>query len=369
MGDQRLYWIGFNRVIGIGPARLRALLDAFGDVASAWEALPADLEAVLGPATAEALVRARAQIDLQAEWARIEALGAQVLTWADPDYPERLLEIDSPPPVLYLRGRLVPQDRWAVAVVGTRRPTPYGVSVARELAAALAASGVTVVSGMARGIDGVAHRAALEAGGRTLAVLGSGLDQVYPPEHRGLADRIAGAGAVLSDYPLGTRPEPKNFPPRNRLISGLSLAVVVVEAGQGSGALITADFAAEQGREVFAVPGSIHSPASRGTNRLIEAGARPMLHPEQVLEALNLDALARQESVEENLPEDETERRLLQAMSGDPIHVDELTVRTGLSVDQVSATLALLELKGRVRQVGGMHYVRVRERGSAYRVD
>lgn len=369
MGDQRLYWIGFNRVTGIGPARLQALLDAFGDVESAWNASPADLEAVLGPAAAQALVRARGELDLQAEWTRIEALGVQVLTWADPDYPERLLEIDSPPPVLYLRGRLVPQDRWAVAVVGTRRPTPYGVSVARELATALAASGVTVVSGMARGIDGVAHRAALEAGGRTLAVLGSGLDQVYPPEHRRLAEEIAESGAVLSDYPLGTRPEPKNFPPRNRLISGLSLAVVVVEAGEGSGALITADFAAEQGREVFAVPGSIHSPASRGTNRLIEAGARPMLEPEQVLEALNLDALARQEQVEERLPEDETERRLLLAMSADPVHVDELTVRTGLPVDQVSATLALLELKGRVRQVGGMHYVRVREPGPTYRVD
>jgi DNA processing protein len=209
----------------------------------------------------------------------------------------------------------------------------------------------------------------LEAGGRTLAVLGSGIDNIYPPEHRQLGERIMGSGAVLSDYPLGTRPEPGNFPPRNRIISGLALVVVIVEAGESSGALITAEFAADQGREVFSVPGSIYSPASRGTNRLIQSGARPLLSADEVLEALNLDVLSRQETVSEALPEDETERRLLQALSAEPLHVDELGALCRLPVSQVSASLAMLELKGRVRQVGGMHYVRAREPRAEYRVD
>jgi DNA processing protein len=270
---------------------------------------------------------------------------------------------------LYIRGGLEEQDRWAAAVVGTRRPTPYGVTVTREIAATLAANGITVVSGLARGIDAIAHRAALEAGGRTVAVLGSGLDHIYPPEHRTMAQEIARRGAVLGDYPLGTRPEAVNFPPRNRLISGLSLAVVVTEAGEGSGALITADFAAEQGREVFAVPGSIHSRASRGTNRLIRAGARPCLGAEDVLEALNLDVVARGELPEPGLPEDETERRILETLGSEPIHIDDLQARCGLPVAQITASLAMLELKGRARQVGGMHFVRTREPRGEYRVE
>lgn len=370
MGDQRRYWVGFNRVIGIGPVRLKALLEAFGDAETAWHASADDLRAAgLDQRCLRGLLEARDTLDLDDELARIERLGYRLLTWEEADYPERLREIPAPPPVLYLWGDLRPQDRWAAAVVGTRRPTAYGTAVARDLAAVLAASGVTVVSGLARGIDIIAHQSALEAGGRTLAVLGSGLDRLYPPEHRHLAERIAGGGAVLSDYPLGTAPEAGNFPPRNRIISGLALAVVIVEAGEGSGALITADFAGEQGREVFAVPGSIYSRASRGTNRLIRSGARPLVAFEDVLEALNLDVVIRQEEVSQALPEDETEAKILAALSSEPVHVDELQARCGLPAAQISASLAMLELKGRARQVGGMHYVRAREPRADYQVE
>ena len=208
-----------------------------------------------------------------------------MLTWEEDAYPRRLKEIDQPPPVLYLRGDLLPADEWAVAIVGTRRITAYGRQVTEEVATTLARSGVTVVSGLARGVDSVAHKAALDAGGRTIAVLGSGVDVIYPSEHRSLAERMIASGAILSDYPVGTAPDGVNFPPRNRIISGLSLAVIVVEAGQKSGALITAEFAAEQGRDVFAVPGNINAPQSAGCNALIQQGARPLLQARDVLEA------------------------------------------------------------------------------------
>jgi DNA processing protein len=370
MGDKRRFWIGFNRVLGIGPVRIKKLFDAFGDLELAWNASRKDLRAAgLGPKTIQTLMAARAQLDLEREIARVDKYGFHIMTWEDENYPVRLREIHAPPPMLYVWGEVREEDRWAVAVVGTRRATAYGKSIARDVATILAASGVTVVSGLARGIDSIAHRAALDAGGRTLAVLGSGLDQLYPPEHRQLAQSIAAQGAVLSDYPLGTRPEPKNFPPRNRIISGLSLIVVVIEAGEGSGALITADFAIEQGRDVFAVPGDIHRPASRGTNRLIRLGAHPLLSPEDVMEALNLDLVARQELVPAKMPEDETERRVLEALSSEPLHVDELQRRCGLPVSQITASLAMLELKGRARQVGGMHYVLAREPSATYRVE
>lgn len=370
MGDQRRFWIGFNLVSGIGPARLRALLDVFGDIETAWHASEKDLKAIgFGPKIIQSLIKTRTQLDLDEEFSRVEEFGCRIITWDDDGYPIRLREIHAPPPMLYVLGEIKSQDRWAVAVVGTRRATSYGKTVARDITTALAISGVTIISGLARGIDSIAHQAALEANGRTLAILGSGLDRIYPPEHRRLADSIAASGAIVSDYPLGTRPEPRNFPPRNRIISGLSLAVIVVEAGHGSGALITADFAAEQGREVFAVPGDINRRASRGTNRLILAGARPLTTPEEVLEMLNLDVVSRQEIATQELPEDETERCVLEALSTEPIHVDEIQVRCGLPVSQVAASLAMLELKGRARQVGGMHYVRARERKAEYRVE
>ena len=278
-------------------------------------------------------------------------------------------EIYAPPPVIYVRGKLNPEDEWAVAVVGTRRATAYGKQVARMLSQDLVRNGVTVVSGLARGIDAEAHRAALDAGGRTLAVMACGLDRIYPPEHRKLAHEIAENGALISDYPVGTRPEARNFPPRNRIISGLSLGVVVVEAGSKSGALITVEFAIEQGREVFAVPGNIVSRTSVGCNRIIQDGAKMVLHVRDVLEELNLTMIEQHAEVRAVLPTDGTEAQLLQLISDDPLHVDEICRQSQMPVHKVSGTLAMMELKGMIRQVTGMHYILAREGSVPYRIE
>ncbi len=370
MGENKKYWVGFNLVSGIGPHRLRSLLETCGDVELAWKSDRKTMKSAgLGPKTIEAFLEVRRRTDLESVWAEIQSRGLKVVTWDCEDYPQQLREIDAPPPILYTLGDFDPRDRWAVAIVGTRRMSSYGEAVTRELGRTLAGSGVTVVSGLARGIDGVAHEAALDAGGRTIAVLGSGLDQIYPPEHRKLARKIIENGAVISDYPIGTRPEAKNFPPRNRIISGLSKVVIVVEAGEGSGALITADFAAEQGRDVFAVPGDIHRSTSKGVNHLIQSGAEPMLSPKDILEALNMEAVARQEFVSRSLPEDETERLILEKLGSEPVHVDELKDACALPIARITAALAMLELKGRVRKLSGMQYVKIREARAAYTRD
>jgi DNA processing protein len=353
------YWIGFNRVRGIGPARLRALLDYFSTIERAWHA-PADAlhEAGLDRRSLANLVQARKELDLSEELARIRRVGVEVLTWDDARYPERLEAINDPPPVLYVRGELLPADDWAVAMVGTRLATVYGKEAARRLGTDLARSGVTVISGLARGIDATAHQAALEAGGRTIAVLGSGLDVIYPWEHQRLAGQIVEHGALISEYALGTQPDAGNFPPRNRIISGLSRGVVVIEAGERSGALITAAFAAEQGRDVFAVPGSIFQRSSHGTNRLIRDGAKPVLSSADILQELDLGSIVQQAEARELLPADPMEALLWQQLSAEPVHVDEVGRAVGLPIEVVSGTLALMELKGLARHVGGMNYIR-----------
>ena len=370
LDDPRLYWIGFNFVKGIGSVRFKGLLDFFGDPAVAWNA-PADAlsAAGLSPKIIENLNQVRSQVMLDKVWERMQSQGITILTWEDENYPRHLKNIDQPPPVLYVRGELLPEDDWAVAVVGTRKVTSYGRQVTEEIAAFLAQNGVTVVSGLARGVDGIAHQAALKAGGRTIAVFGSGVDRIYPSENRRLAEEISVRGALISDYPPGTAPDGANFPPRNRIISGLSMAVVVVEAGVTSGALITATFAAEQGRDVFAVPGSILSPQSKGTNRLIQDGAQPLLDAQEILEVLNLTQVTEHRTARQVLPTDPTEMRIFHALSAEPLHVDEVGAQTNLPIEQVSATLAMMELKGLVRQVGGMHYVALREPTEKYEVE
>jgi len=370
LDEPRLYWIGFNLVKGIGSVRFKGLLDFFGDPAVAWNA-PADAlsAAGLSPKIIENLNRIRSQVVLEKVWERMQAQGITCLTWEDENYPRHLKNIDQPPPVLYVRGELLPEDDWAVAVVGTRKVTSYGRQVAEEIATFLAHNHVTVVSGLARGVDGIAHQAALQAGGRTIAVLGSGVDHIYPPENRRLAEEIISRGALVSDYAPGTSPDGANFPPRNRIISGLSLAVVVVEAGVTSGALITATFAAEQGREVFAVPGSILAQQSKGTNRLIQDGAQPLLDAQEILQVLNLTQVTEQHAARQSLPTDPTEMRVFCALGTEPLHVDEIGAQTNLPIEQVSATLAMMELKGLVRQVGGMNYVALRERKEEYEAE
>jgi DNA processing protein len=365
------YWIGFNIVSGIGPARFKRLLDHFGEAGRAWHATEVELHAAgLDARSIESLIAARQELSLADELARVQRQGASVVTWEDKRYPPRLLQIHGAPPLLYVKGEILPEDEWAVAVVGTRSATKYGRQMVEEIAGGLGRSGITVVSGLARGIDSLAHRAALRAGGRTISVLGSGIDIIYPSEHGDLAQKIAEKGAIITEYPLGTKPEAGNFPPRNRIISGLSLGTLVVEAGKRSGALITADFALEQGREVFALPGSATSGKSEGTNRLIQEGAAKLvLSVDDILEELNLTLVEQHREARMVVPGDEKEAHILRYLSAEPVHVDEIGQRTSLPISEVTSTLTMMELKGMVRQVGGMNYVVARERGVQYVVE
>jgi DNA processing protein len=356
--EERAYWVAFNHIRGVGSARVQKMLKVFGNLHSAWEAPRSRfLEAGLDERTADSIARGRPALDPPALLSRCAKLGLRALIWDDPDYPARLRELPSPPPVLYLRGTMVEADGLAVAVVGTRKATAYGKEAARMFASALASSGITVVSGLARGIDAEAHFAALDRGGRTLAVLGCGADVMYPPEHERLARRIVESGAILSDYPPGTPPDAANFPPRNRIIAGLALATLVVEAGEESGALLTAFYAAEFGRDVFAVPGSILSPASKGCNRLIGDGAQPAVSPEELIGALDVNRIVPALQMRMVVPESPIEAKILQALGPEPVHIDLLRTRVDLPVETVSGTLAMMELKGMVRMVGGMQYV------------
>ncbi len=362
------YWLGFNLVKGIGPAKVQALIGHFGSLDVAWYATEYELQKIgFDRRALKSFLTTRAEIDLDARLANAQAAGVTLLTWDSPDYPAYLREISNAPPLLYMHGAIAEVDRWAVAVVGTRRLTSYGRQVTRDLVTGLVHNGVTIISGLARGIDAVAHKAALDAGGRTIAVLGSGLDCIYPAENRSLAQQIvAGRGAVLSDYGLGIQPEAKNFPPRNRIISGLSMGVIIIEAGERSGALITSKFALEQDRDVFAVPGNINSPVSKGPNRLIQQGAKLVTKVEDVLEELNVTMVAEKTAVQLALPESAEEAALITHLSSQPVHVDELSRITGLPASQVSSTLTLMELKGMVQQVGGMNYARLREEAPVY---
>jgi DNA processing protein len=359
-GDQLGYWIGFNRVPGIGVVRLRRLLDAFGDVRTAWEAPASELAASgLQGRALGALIDARRRFDPASELSQLDRAGVRALAIDDPAYPARLREIYAAPPVLFVKGELRAADDLAVAVVGTRRATAYGKVATERLIGDLAGSGVTIVSGFARGIDTVAHRAALDAGGRTIAVFACGLDVIYPPENRELAARIAGQGALVSEHPLGARPEATNFPARNRIVSGIARATLVVEAGAQSGALITARFAADQGRDVLAVPGPITSPGSLGANRLIQDGARLVLTADDVRAELGLAdnaAPGLQLRLIDLLPLTEPEQAVLARLADEPLGVDDLAGALGQPVQAIASALTLLELKGRVRQLGGLNY-------------
>jgi DNA processing protein len=343
--------------------RAAQLEDHFGSMAAAWAASPGELRAAgLDSATASECVAARARINPDDELELCHRHGVQAITWHDDAYPRQLREIYDRPPVLFVRGALTPPDEWAVAVVGTRRVSVYGRQAAEEMARGLALNRVTVVSGLARGVDAIAHRAALDAGGRTIGVLACGLDMVYPPEHKRLAEQIIEQGALISDYAIGTQPRSEFFPRRNRILSGISLGVLVVEGDIKSGALITARQALEQNREVFAVPGSIFSPNSRGTNKLIQDGeAKLTLDVQDILAELNLSMAAHQIEMTELIPADETESVLLRFLTAEPLHIDEVRRESGLPIATVTSGLAMLELKGLVRQVGRMNYIRTRE--------
>jgi DNA processing protein len=356
--DNTRYYLGFNLVPGMGPARVARLVAHCGSPEAAWHADAFALAAAgVEARAAAALQAARERIDLEAELRRAARAGVSLLSIESPAYPRLLREIPGAPPLIYVRGGLLEADDWAVAIVGTRAPSTYGREATYRLAGDLARAGVTIISGLALGVDALAHAAALEAGGRTVAVLGSGVDRPYPERNRKLAERIVEQGALVSDFPLGTAPVAANFPPRNRLISGLSKGTLVVEAGERSGALITVDFALEQGREVLAVPGSIFARQSAGANRLLRDGAGLVTCAEDVLAALEMTTSSVQREARAELPADPIEAALLALLGYEPQHIDELGRAAGLPAPAAAAALAVLELKGLVRQPAPLQYV------------
>jgi DNA processing protein len=310
----------------------------------------------MGPRTAQGLAKGVDDKAVQTQLDLIERFGVSVISFKDECYPKALLETQEPPPVLFVRGALVPEDGLAVAVIGSRGPTAYGRQVAERFGEGLAKKGVTVVSGMARGIDACAHRGALGAGGRTIAVLGCGVDRVYPPEHKKLMAEIISNGAVVSEFAMGAEPEAGHFPTRNGIIAGLSRGVVVVEAREDSGVFSTVNWAAEQGKDVFAVPGPVTSPVSRGPNRLIKQGAALVESVEEVLEALKIasDPAGKAGSrVEPQIALTEPERRLVGLLTEAPLHVDAISEKSAIPIQEVLGLLLGLEIKGVVKQQAG----------------
>jgi len=356
--DQLRYLVGFTSVPGIGRVRLSLLQSYFGDLERAWMASMDELQSAgLDAKAARALVTTRASVSLDDELAKLKQLDVKALSPDDPLFPPRLREVYDCPIMIYVRGTVIREDECAVAVVGTRHPSVYGRQAAEEITKELARNKVTIVSGLAAGIDAVAHRATLDAGGRTIAVCGCGLDMVYPSNHATLARQVMEHGALVSEFPLGTRPKAEHFPQRNRIISGMSLGVLVVEAGEESGALLTANRALEQNRDVFAIPGSIFSPLSVGTNYLIQQGAKLIRNCEDILEELNLNMVPHQLEMRELVAPTDTEAQVLMHLTKEATHIDALCRISGLPTPTVTSTLAMLELKGLARQVGGMNYI------------
>lgn len=365
-------WLALRSVRGVGNVSFRMLLERFDSPQAVFAASVARLtDAGLQPAVARAIVSFDQWGAVDAELEQIVRAGVRLVTQADSEYPKNLTHIHDPPPFVYIRGSLEPQDQVAVAIVGARSASPYGRDVTRQLARDLAHRRVTVVSGLARGIDAEAHRAALEAGGRTIGVLGSGLDVLYPSEHRRLAQDMTQHGAVISEFALGSQPEAGNFPYRNRVISGLSLGTVVIEAAEKSGSLITARCALEQNREVFAVPGHITASRSRGPHDLIKQGAKLVESVEDILVEIaptvpvraeaqdGTGAVSGQPGLSAIAALEPDEELLVKLFDGEPLHVNVLIARSGLGPARVLEVLLGLELKGMVSQLPGTHFTRV----------
>lgn len=366
-------WLVLRAIAGLGDTTLMALVQALGSPASVLEASEEDLVALGCRQDLARAIRSGPPIStlrqIDDELHTLDRLGYKAVSYLHDDYPARLRMISDPPPVLYMAGRMQPEDRHAVAIVGSRRASQAGRLLTEELSRSLAAAGFTIVSGLARGVDAAAHRGALSAQGRTVGVLGCGIDRTYPPEHDRLRREIEQHGAILSELPIGSPPHSYHFPRRNRIISGLSLGVVVTEAAPGSGSLITARLAADQGRDVFAVPGSIKAETSRGPNGLIKEGARLVEFAEDVVEELfaQLDEafqarlrLGQSPTAADSRPDfGKDEALVYDALSHEPQSMDVLVRKTGLSVSEAAAVLLALELKHCVRQLPGNDYMRL----------
>ncbi len=355
-GDEPEAWLALDLIPGLGGENARKLLTEFGSPASALSQTPTRLRPLIGDklATAVAAGAAPERLSAALEWLKSDS--NHLLTLADADYPRSLLEISDPPPVLYLKGRRELLGRAAVAVVGSRNATPVGLQNAEAFSQNLSVAGLTIISGMALGIDAAAHRGGLKGEASSIAVVGTGLDLVYPARNKALAQELATGGLILSEFSLGTPALAQNFPRRNRLISGLARGVLVVEAALASGSLITARLAAEQGREVFAIPGSIHSPFSKGCHRLIKQGAKLVDEANDILVELQWTGAA---PIMNSPAEESDDDPLLTAMGYDPVSIDHLVERAAMSADQVSARLTELEIEGRIAALPGGKYQRL----------
>jgi DNA processing protein len=349
-------WVALRTVRGVGPVVYQGLLRAFGAPRAVFEASAHALEcAGVRPEVAGAIHRFDRWNVAERQIACVMRNGAHLVCWSDASYPQILRRIHDPPPFLIVKGGFEPQDGLAIAVVGSRRVSAYGLRVTQALAAGLARHGITVVSGMARGTDAAAHWAALRAGGRTIAVLGSGIDVVYPSEHHSLFRAIARQGAVVTELLMGTKPDAENFPARNRIVSGLALGTVVVEASERSGSLITASLAAEQGREVFAVPGAVGE-ATRGTHRLIREGAKLTECVEDILEEI-APQIRSQARPAVAVALDDHEAAIMRDLGDHTLHIDEVIARTGMAPHLALQALLALELKGLIEQLPGKRFL------------
>lgn len=355
-------WIALRLTPGIGNVACKNLLETFGSperILSAHKEQLAEIEGISTKNIA-ALQGSRANPEIESELEKLSGTDIAVITYNDEEYPQSLKNIYDPPPFLYVRGKLKREDCNAIAIVGSRRASDYGLRAANDISRELAEAGLTIVSGMAAGIDSAAHRGALAAKGRTIAILGCGADVCYPAENRRLYEQIAQTGAIVSEYAPGTEPDSYHFPARNRIISGLARAILVVEAGPKSGSLITARLALEQGRDVFAVPGSIYSYKTKGANQLIRSGAALVESGRDIVETLGMSTASTPERLpaldpEELAPEP---RRVYDQLKAEPVHIDRLICETSLSSSRVSAALLELELSGFIRQLPGKHFVK-----------
>ena len=394
LSNETISLIHLNLIQGVGLKTVQRLRDVFGSTERALRASPDEIRKIdrFSPAVRDLLIHKPVLYPIERELELIHTYGCQVVTLYDAAYPPHLKEIDTPPFVLYVRGELVPEDAISVSIVGSRNAKDYGRKVSYRLSYQIAQRGLTVVSGFAKGIDTAAHRGALEAGGRTIAVMGNGLSLIYPAANRDLAEKIETSGALVSEFPMAARPKPRNFPRRNRIISGLTLGTVVVEASNRSGALITARLAAEQNREVFAVPGEIFSQLSAGTHKLINEGAKlintvddllnelppyvlsqiqPQASPSPVpdMEALPTHASPTERNDTEPIPEtpppppDLTpdEKTIFEAIEVPSSHIDTIVRTTQLPISQVSSVLLMLELKGIVQQLPGKQFTKTNQ--------
>lgn len=349
--------VAISSFVPFGPARIKLLLSYFGGARETWKAETSALRQIgLGEERVAGFINYRRTFNPSKYFNRLNKLKINTVTFKDKNYPVNLGQLEDSPVVLYIKGKLKPVDEVSVAIVGSRKMTSYGKEVAVKFAAGLATFGVTIVSGLARGIDTQAHQAALSSGGRTIAVIGCGLDSLYPPENFRLAKEITRAGALVSEYPLGYPAKPINFAARNRIISGLSRAVIVVEGAQKSGTLLTASHAAQQGRTVFAIPGQITSPLSAAPLFLIKNGAKMATDVRDIVEELNLQVAVNREEIAKVLPSGKGEALILAILENESLHLDELARISSLEVSEVSARLTMMELKGMVKNMGGGVY-------------